>query len=298
VDGQRALPLLQYAARRLDDRRVIGLIARIEDFRSMLASTRRAGVAPEGVPESRPQPALEIFAFGKGTVFRDSSPVTQSDWGAAQARELFFYILAHPNRSKEQIGAIFWPDLSLARMTSTFHATLYRVRRAVGRECILYEDEQYRFNRGLNYWLDVEEFSTLLAGAGTLGTRSEAASECSRKAIALYRGDYLEDVYSDWATLERESLLRRFVEAVIKLATFLVEKKEYGPAEQLYRELLEKDNLREDVHRQLMECYVRAGDRGKALQHYVRLVTLLDKELAARPAPETVVLYEQILRAA
>lgn len=294
ADGQRALPLLQYAARRLDDRRVMGLIARIEEFEGWLAS--RAGLPPGRGAQGRPPPVLEIFAFGKGTVFRDASPVTQSDWGAAQARELFFYILAHPNRSKEQIGAVFWPDLSPARMTSTFHATLYRVRRAVGRECILYEDERYRFNDGLNYRFDVEEFESLLARADQAGADAEAAAECWRKAIALYRGDYLEDVYSDWAAPQRESLLQRHAGAVIRLAAFLVERGEYGQAAQLYTALLEKDNLREDVHRRLMACYARAGERGKALQHYERLVALLERELAAPPAPETVALHEQILR--
>jgi DNA-binding SARP family transcriptional activator len=77
-----------------------------------------------------------------------------------------------------------------------------------------------------------------------------------------------------------------------------VEQKEFSQATQLYQGLLEKDNLREDVHRRLMQCYVRAGERGKALQHYDRLVALLDRELAAPPAPETILLYQQILRAA
>jgi len=60
---------------------------------------------------------------------------------------------------------------------------------------------------------------------------------------------------------------------------------------------LEKDNLREEVHRRLMECYVLAGERARALQHYDRLVSLLDQELGTPPAPETVALFERIQRA-
>jgi hypothetical protein len=36
-----------------------------------------------GPEEGSRQPAVAIHAFGKGTVYRDSVAVTQSDWGAA-----------------------------------------------------------------------------------------------------------------------------------------------------------------------------------------------------------------------
>jgi LuxR family maltose regulon positive regulatory protein len=296
VEGQRAMPLLQDAARRIEKRRLAGLIGRIEAFEAYQAA-RRGGLV-QRAEESPRQPALEIHAFGKGTVYRDSVAVTQSDWGAAQAREMFFYILAHPDRSKEQIGAVFWPDLSPARMTSTFHATVYRVRRAVGRDCILYENERYRFNRALNYRYDVGEFESTLARAQQLDPQSEPAAESYRQGLGFYRGEYLEDVYSDWTMPLRDSLLHGYVEAAGKLAEFYAARKEYEQAAHLYRQLLERDNLREEVHRRLMECYVLAGERARALQHYDRLVSLLGQELDATPAPETVALFEQIQRGA
>jgi len=291
VNGQRALPLLQYAARRLDDRRLTNLLQRIEEFKRALAA--RPG-APEEERSEVPSPALEIYAFGKGMVYRDAVLVAQSEWGAAQARELFFYLLSHPPRSKEQIGAIFWSDFSLARMTSVFHATLYRLRRAVGRDCILYEDDRYTFNRQLNYWFDVEQFERLLDEAEKHGPGDEAM-RCYQEAMSLYRGDYLEDVYSDWAVPHREALRERYIEAVARLAALHAERGEYRQAIELYHEVLRRDSFREDAHRRLMECYVLAGERARALQHYHHLIQLLAKELGASPAPETLALYEQLL---
>jgi LuxR family maltose regulon positive regulatory protein len=295
VEGQRALPLLQDAAKRIEKRRLAGLLNRIEVLKAR--QSLRSGPAAPGRTDRASQLTLEILALGKGTVYRDSAMVTQSEWGAAQARELFFYILSNPDRSKEQIGAIFWPDLSLSRMTSTFHATVYRVRRAVGRDCILYDNERYRFNRTLSYRYDVEEFESSVAQAQQLDSQSDAAAECYRQALTLYRGEYLEDIYSDWAMPHRDALSHEYVEAANKLAEFHAARGEYEQAAQLYRQLLQKDNLREEVHRRLMECYVLAGERARALQHYDRLVGLLDSELGASPAPETVALFQQIQRA-
>jgi LuxR family maltose regulon positive regulatory protein len=291
-EGRRALPLLKEAARRVEKRRLASLLRRIEVFTASQAT--RSGKAIERGEESASEPMLDIRAFGKGGVYRESEAVAQSDWGAAQARELFFYILAHPDRSKEQIGAVFWPDLSPARMTSTFHATVYRVRRAVGRDCIVYEDERYRFNRNMSYRYDVEEFEAAIARAQKSGSESDQAAECYRQALARYRGEYLEDIYSDWAAPIRDDLLHRYIEAARRLAEFHSSRREYERAAHLYRQLLEKDNLREEVHRRLMECYVLAGERARALQHYDQLVSILAQELNATPAPETVAFFEQI----
>ncbi len=293
VHGQRMLSLVRYAARKLDDQRVASLLQRIEEFRRTLAE--RAGALEER-EEEPPSPTLEIYAFGKGSVYRDSVLVTPGEWGAAQARELFFYLLANPYSSKEQIGAVFWPEHSQARMTSVFHATKYRLRRAVGEDCILYQEGQgYYFNRELNYWFDVEQFERLLAEAERHEPGSEAAERCYREAVALYRGDYLEDVYSDWAAPLRETLQRRYLEAVIRLAESHVARREYEPAIELYEEVVRRDSFREEVHRRLMECYVMKGERIKAVQHYQRLVQLLEKEIGTPPAPETVALYEQLV---
>jgi len=81
VEGQRALPLLQDAARRIEKRRLAGLLSRIEVFRA--SQPVRSGTVAGGPEEGSRQPAVAIHAFGKGTVYRDSVAVTQSDWGAA-----------------------------------------------------------------------------------------------------------------------------------------------------------------------------------------------------------------------
>ncbi|MDI7275172.1 MAG: tetratricopeptide repeat protein, partial [Anaerolineae bacterium] len=112
--------------------------------------------APAGEP---PRVQLRIQALGACTVYANDRQLTAADWGTARAKELFFYILSFPSRRREQIAEVLWPDLSAGRLRSAFHVTLYRVRRALGvSDCVLYDNEQYFFNRQLDYWYDVEEF--------------------------------------------------------------------------------------------------------------------------------------------
>jgi DNA-binding SARP family transcriptional activator len=98
-----------------------------------------------------------------------------------------------------------------AQLRSTFHDTLYRLRRALGgKEWISFEKGHYAFNRSLSYSYDVEVFEEHLSEARR--ARSEApdrAIRCLQEASALYGGDFLEDsADGEWAMARQEELRR------------------------------------------------------------------------------------------
>jgi hypothetical protein len=168
-------------------------------------------------------PRLEVRAFGPGQVWRDGELVTTTHWGrSANARDLFFYLLEYSPSRKEDIGLNFWPDQSVARMTSSFHAAKYRARRALGVEFVVYDDENYRLNPLLPLSYDVAEFRRLLEASRQADSDVERA-EWLRQAVQLYTGDYLTDVSADWAAAMRANLHRRFFEALGYLVTILLQ---------------------------------------------------------------------------
>ncbi|MEJ2600003.1 MAG: tetratricopeptide repeat protein, partial [Anaerolineales bacterium] len=67
-------------------------------------------------------PKITIHAFGNSQVELDGNPVTTSEWiSQKRVRELFFYILAHPEGlTKEAIGLVFWPESSPAQLKLQF----------------------------------------------------------------------------------------------------------------------------------------------------------------------------------
>ncbi len=48
-----------------------------------------------------------------------------------------------------------------------------------------------------------------------------------------------------------------------------------------------REPLRESAHRLLMQAYSSHGEAARALAHFETLVTLLQREVGSRPAPET-----------
>ncbi len=259
------------------------------------------GVQPKPTQHSAlsTQHSLRIFALGPVRVERDGRTLTSADWTYAKPRELLFYLLCHPPRTKEQIGLALWPDASPAQLRGSFHVTLHHLRRALGRpEWIVFAQGRYAFNRALDYWFDVESFEAALAEARRLRTVAPArAIRSLEEAGDLYRGDLLEDLATgEWHQPRRDELRRLYLEALLALGELRFATGRYAEAAAAYRRVIARDNLLEAAHRELMRCYARLGERGQAVRHYQTLVDLLRDELGSPPAPETAALFARLRR--
>jgi DNA-binding SARP family transcriptional activator len=239
-------------------------------------------------------PQIEVRALGPGQVWRDGELLTTADWGrSANARELFFYVLEHAPSRKEDIGLNFWPELSTARMTSSFHAAKYRARRALGVEFVVYDDDRYCLNPLLALTYDVAEFRRFLEAGRLAATEAERA-EFLRGAVQIYAEDYLTDVGAEWASITRAELHQHFFEALAILVTIVLRQHSYTEVNELCQRGLEIDFYHEDLHRALMVSLAATGRAAGALRHYDMLVKRLAQELRTSPAPATVALAARI----
>ena len=242
---------------------------------------------------------VRINGLGIPQVFRRDQLLAAADWTYAKPRELLYYLLSYPERTKEQIGVDLWPDASKAQLRTALHSALHRLRRALGgRERVLVEGDNYAFNRSLSYWYDVEVFERHLAEAERLKSHALAqATYHLQTAIALYRGDFLEHGAggAEWVFLKRERLRQGLLQALLSLGHILFTQHRYDQAVEVYRRAVAEDSYLEAAHRELMRCYARQGERGHVARHYQSLRTMLQGELRAAPAPETTLLYERLM---
>ncbi|HSG44029.1 MAG TPA: tetratricopeptide repeat protein, partial [Anaerolineales bacterium] len=109
-----------------------------------------------------PSASLVICAFGNPEVSVGGRVIPMSDWRTQSVRDLFLYFLHRQEAvTKEQVGAALWPETpSSQTLKARFKNEIYRLRRAVGRDVIIFEDEYYRFNHQMDYEYDVEAFDS------------------------------------------------------------------------------------------------------------------------------------------
>lgn len=287
IEGQRMLPLLERASTRgVGDGELNVLLERVQDFQHKAQALIRSSASTE--PEQKP--TLRIFGFGYGRAELGGEEIPPSDWEAASVRQLLFYLLLHGSQTRDQIAAALWPELPAHKVKATFHTTKFRLKRALDRDAVHFDGTSYHIHPELEGWFDVAVFQELLQEHG-VGRPEERLQQ----AVDLYQADFLVDCYADWCIPIRERLREQYLEALEELAQRLMVRRQYRQALEILRRGLEVDNLREDLHRQLMRAYALSGRGSEAIAQYQHCAEILERELGVSPSPRTTALYHRIL---
>jgi DNA-binding SARP family transcriptional activator/tetratricopeptide (TPR) repeat protein len=290
--GRRALPFLQFARKhspawpQLDS-----LLKRIQAFQPGKAQLMTPAIVYE-----TPQVALQAFGFGNGQVKRENAAIPAAEWRSSNARALFFYLLDQAGVRKEVIALEFWPDFSPAKVSSNFHATLWRVRKALDvRDAIIFQDNKYLVNPSISVWYDVAQFEALAAQAAAPGLSAERRADLWKQAAELYQGDYLQDILMDWADQRRSELQARYLAVLQNLADWEALQRRVEEALSAYQKILAIDSYRDDVHLALMKLLAYHGRSSAAKAHFQAYRKQLQKELKTEPTVELLDFYNKLV---
>lgn len=292
AEGRDMLPFLRQNLPQYLSTKAVNELARgIEEF-PPVAILQALAISE---PEQR-LPEIEIKGLGRPEVILDGRPIRWAEWGGPLVREFFFFILEQGPVTRGEVGLAFWPDYSPGKVSSAFHSTMYRLRRVIPPEFIIYDvdTDVYLVDPGWGYWYDVHSFEEILERAAI--AEPEAAESLYRQAIELWAGDYLAEFSSEWCVAEREGLRRLYVNALRQLARLCQKGENYREAVIFYHRALQEDPFAEGIHRALMLCYSAAGERHLAIKHYLTYADTLLQEMGISPMDETVELYERILQ--
>ena len=238
-------------------------------------------------------PRLVIQSLGWTKVTINGQPAV---WPTQSVRELFFFFLTtHKPLSKEQVAEALWPDTEdPERLKQRFKNELYRLRRTVGHETILLEDELYSFNRTLDYDYDLDDFQTYLTRAEAAKTDRERMDNYE-KAVRLVRGPYLADIGAVWAIIEREHVQQACLDAALRLAKLSWKNNDVGKTLDACQSALELDFACETAHQMAMRAHAARGDRAAVARQYQACRQASEKLFSLPPTEETEKLYRQLI---
>ncbi|MEZ4735834.1 MAG: AAA family ATPase [Caldilineaceae bacterium] len=198
--------------------------------------------------------------------------------------------------SRDHLCFLFWPDQpdTVARRNLT--KLLTHLRRALPQpDLLVVSNADVRLDPQ-RVWSDAAAFVQQCSLPLTMASLQQT--------VALYRGAFLDGFtlvdspeFEAWAGQQRHFFEQNYRQALARLIDLTAAAHDYSAAITYAHRYLAQDDLAEEIHRQLIECYAASGDRAAALRQYEACVAILERELGVDPLPETRAAYEAALSA-
>jgi two-component SAPR family response regulator len=156
---------------------------------------------------------------------------------------------------------------------------MYRLRKALYSDCIAKDSGRYILDPRGRFQFDVEEFQSGLQEADSLPKTDERRITLMEKALALYRGQFAPDFYSEWAENLRWQTEEQYMSLLATLAAAYTDAREYKKSADLCQRILELDEFNEAAWYRLMTNYVLSGQEEAAKYCYNRYVQIVAEDL-------------------
>lgn len=193
---------------------------------------------------------------------------------------------------REQLIALFWPDVPEAQGRTSLRQALGHLRKGLGAEAVVNAADRIHLEPRL-VWVDAAALDSVLR-----------SPPLARETVPeLWRGPLLcgfpavEDPFADWLTAERQRIAERAGVGLEELVAALSAAGHTERAVGAASALLEREPLRESGHRALMRLHEARGDRAAALRQYERCRALMERAFGVAPSPETQRLRDDIAEA-
>jgi DNA-binding SARP family transcriptional activator/PAS domain-containing protein len=257
----------------------------------------RAGDARDRRRRSEPHwikdPELTIKALGRIRVDSREGPLG-GNWLQQRSGQILKYLICERDRvvQAEEIAEALWPFSGREALSSVRHF-IHGLRdklepgrspRAPSRFVVTVRGG-YAINRR-HVRIDVDTFTEAARGGLDAAERGEheLAGELLELAMALYRGDLLEDEpYAEWAMPERDRLRAVATSCLRALSRLALMRADRPSAITHLERLAEFEPFDSDVHRELLRVLLAAGRRSEAMRRYSTFRARLGREFGAEP---------------
>jgi predicted ATPase len=203
-----------------------------------------------------------------------------------QARSLLAYLLVHPRfHLRDHLAGLFWPDLPDDQARKRLSQTLWQIRQVLGVASGFIGAQGDRVG-----WIGE---AVVESDHGQLNAALKGSDHNQwRKALELYRGEFLPGHYDDWVLQERDGLLQLLLSKLEQLIRHYRAQGQPKEALEMARTLAALEPLHDQAHQEAMRLCLLLGKPREALEHFRKARAALE-ELGETPGPELEALKQQ-----
>ena len=249
------------------------------------AITRLKKVKPLPVISQMPADKGRIYCFGRLTVYGAGCKEAVK-WRTSKTEELFAFMLQNLNSevAKWKITQVIWPECEAKKQLNTnLYTTVYKVKKTLLSANIKFS---FTFINGSykmelpDIYIDAAEFEALTDAEIVF---SAASTERYKKALSLYKGNYLEENEYFWSQSKAEEYSRRYLILVSEFAKYYTSRADYANAEIILLEALSKVPLDDELNEMLLKLYFVKKDKASLITRYKKIKELYQSELGITP---------------
>jgi len=268
-------------------------LAAVKDLGRELRAQTEGGSAQE---------IVRIYSFGNLEVVNQGEALDEKLWKTRKVKYLFGKLASDWGHgfTSDLLIDIFWPKENTRKKKNLYWAitALRKFLRTAApdfAEPLIREGDTVALAPDYPRWHDLEEFEK--AAASTVANfekkNFEAALTYGRMAVRLYRGNYLEDCYYDFAVSQREVLSRTLFDVLRKSAKACLELNYLDEALEHATRAVDEAPFLQQGHALKMRAHIRLNQAAQAIQQFHDLERLLRLEFDIEPSTELLELFHR-----
>lgn len=240
---------------------------------------------------------IRIFSQGVFQVFRGEDRVPDLDFKTQKNRYLLAYLASDGGRARpvEPLVEMFWPGKGQKGKNCLNWAvsTLRSLFRTPSSNVIIRDADKLFLDPSVPRWHDLDELEEAIKDARKAEQEGQKnkAWQHFRRAAELYRGEYLEGCYMDWALQRRTRISNVMADCYWRLAELSEAAEQMAEAETAINQLLTIQPHSQKGHLFKIEHLTRRGQPERAIEHYRRCEELLRLEYGLEPTIDIVRAY-------
>ena len=198
-----------------------------------------------------------------------------------------------------------WPESSSQQAKSSLNTVIWRLNSLLKKVlpnsgvAINNDRDRVKINwRDQNPEFDFENLKRVVHGYEQKALSKSSLNNAELielvRAIEFYRGDFIPNLDSHWATIARERYRSIFIRGCQLAVQSFAEQSRFDRAISFAAKILVENPFRENTRQQLIWLYVMNGQRIEAYRLYQETCQMLREELGVDPMPETQALLNLI----
>jgi len=239
---------------------------------------------------------LHFSLLGSPDIYFGEDCITEEF--SSKSLALVFYLIMNNNKcfTRDFLGNLLWPGSSRKATYSNLRYNLWKINNIFEKyhelPVINSKNDRIAFCDGVKYTLDIRDLRKLLDHEDVINVK---------KVKMMYTGDFLEGFYlkkcleyNDWIFYERESIQRLYYEILEDLLKKYKQKTLFYESIDILKTMLQINPFNEKLYQEIIELFLKKGDKTDALNYYNKCVNTLRENLNISPKKSTRNLLDRI----